>query len=609
MADRSGLPWFKSLLTRLVLISVAVAAMSVGATAWLAVQLTTRAVQAERGQVLSDDADILRELSGYAATHTSWDSVLASVRRLSHTTDRRIALTTMDGRVIADSALSKTPLPSRVSATVDPLRVDTYTEPGAQLSGIDPRAAGPYKLSGPDSTRIKEWARRYAACATKTGVKVHSVHIPSGRTIITGVDLLYGKYLRSQCSPMQTSTQTKSEAEALRDLDLRMAPCFLSDEERYGVQFLGMTLIPGWPQDEISRLPEVSTEARNCIDNARRTQLDPYVAPRAALYLGSRGQQQTVIDLSLANKAKVVGVSGLVLAVTVLLTTLTAVRLIRPLHALTQAAQLPPDNHARVAVTTRDEVGILATAFNDLAERREHVERQRKAMISDIAHELRTPLTNIRAWLEATKEELLEPDPDLMDAVHGEALQLQRIIDDLQDLAAIDAGVLKLHREPVHVQELITQVCSSHRSRSEEAGVEMHLDIPKEDIWMDVDPVRTRQVLGNLLSNAIRHTPAHGTVTISAHKRDASVVLTVQDTGEGIASGDLRHVFDRFWRAEKSRNRRTGGSGLGLSIVRQLVEAHGGTVVVSSELGVGSVFTVRLPSDETEYAQVESGMA
>lgn len=276
------------------------------------------------------------------------------------------------------------------------------------------------------------------------------------------------------------------------------------------------------------------------------------------------------------------------------MTTAVAIRLVRPLRALTAAAQQPPQQHARVAVTTKDETGYLAAAFNDLTARREQMESQRKAMVSDIAHELRTPLTNIRGWLEVTRDGLLDPDPGLIASLHDEALLLQHIIDDLQDLAAVDAGTLRLHREPVGVDELVAQVVSAHSTRAEASGIRL-LTRTDPGLWLDADPVRMRQALGNLVANALRHTTTDGTVTVIAQPAGDLAVLTVEDTGDGIAPEDLPHVFERFWRAEKSRSRRTGGSGLGLSIVRQFVEAHGGTVTADSEPGSGAVFTVRLP--------------
>ena len=298
--------------------------------------------------------------------------------------------------------------------------------------------------------------------------------------------------------------------------------------------------------------------------------------------------------MSPANKAKVVGTAGLVLAVTVAVTAVAATRLVRPLRALTEAAQQPPERHVRVPVTTRDETGILAAAFNVLTERRERLEAQRKAMGSDIAHELRSPLTNIRGWLEVTRDGVVDPDPSLLAALHEEALVLQRVIDDLRDLADADADALRLHPEPVRCDELLEQVAAVHRVAADSAGVSLRTTVEGTP-WLDADAVRMRQALGNLVSNALRHTPAGGTVTLAARRADGDVLLEVTDTGTGIEADDLPHVFDRFWRAEKSRSRRTGGSGLGLPIVRHLIAAHGGSVEAASEPGSGSVFTLRLP--------------
>ncbi|MEV1069927.1 HAMP domain-containing sensor histidine kinase [Streptomyces sp. NPDC050263] len=597
MTADAHIPWRRSLLVRLLLTSVAIAVLSVGATAWLAVQLTARAIQEERGQVLSDDSDILRRLSGYAATHADWDRVRSMVRTLARTMDRRIALTTTDGRVIADSAAAGTALPARASATVDPLRIDTYTEPGAQLSDIDPRAAGPYLLPADERAQVRKLATDRLVCMRRNGSDGSTRQIPSGRTVVTADDGEADVPL--ECADGRLSTPTPTESKALSNLTVLMSPC-LDGQPPTAPSFgrLHLDLIPGAAPlaraADYSPRPADNEQNQTCIDNARRTQLDPYVAPRADLYLGSRGRRQAGFDLSSANKTKIIGVSGLVLAATVTLTAVVAVRLVRPLRALTAAARQPPERHARVAVTTKDETGFLAAAFNELTARREQLEAQRKAMVSDIAHELRTPLTNIRGWLEVTRDGLLDPDPDLFATLHDEALQLQHIIDDLQDLAAIDAGTLRLHSEPLRADELVAQAVSAHRSRAAAADVRLltHTDT---GLWIDADPVRMRQVLANLVSNALRHTPAHGTVTLTARHSGEFVVLAVEDTGDGIAPDDLPHVFERFWRAEKSRSRRTGGSGLGLSIVRQFVEAHGGTVMAHNAPGAGAVFTIRLP--------------
>lgn len=202
---------------------------------------------------------------------------------------------------------------------------------------------------------------------------------------------------------------------------------------------------------------------------------------------------------------------------------------------------------------------------------------------------------NSRGWLEVTRDGVVDPDPALLASLHEEALVLQRIIDDLQDLAAADAGTLRLHREPVRGGDLLEQVAAAHRVAADASGVTVRTEADGAP-WLDADPVRMRQALGNLVSNALRHTPVDGTVTLTARRDGDEVVFTVSDTGAGIAPEDLPHVFDRFWRAEKSRSRRTGGSGLGLPIVRHLIAAHGGTAVAASEPGAGAAFTLRLPA-------------
>ncbi|MEU4495583.1 HAMP domain-containing sensor histidine kinase [Streptomyces sp. NPDC023998] len=595
MTPSPRIPWRKSLLVRLVLTSMAITVVSVGATSWLAVETTTRAIQEERGQVLSDDTDILRQLSGFAATHADWDGVHTLVRTLSHTMGRRIALTTETGYTIADSAAPGTALPARASATVEPLNTDTYTEPGAQLAGIDPRAVGPYLLPAAERAQVKAAAEKRLACMRRGGSNGSSRQSPSGRTVVIPHDGEASVPL--PCADAELTTATRTEEKALRELNALIVSCpGLEPWRGIPVAAAGTDFVPGSnaQASDIARRLGGGQRTQNCVESARRAQLDPYVAPRARLYLGSQGQQPAGFDLSPANKAKIVGVTGLVLAITVALTAVVAIRLVRPLRALTAAAQQPPQRHARVAVTTKDETGYLAAAFNDLTARREQMEAQRKAMVSDIAHELRTPLTNIRGWLEVTRDGLLAPDPDLIASLHDEALLLQHIIDDLQDLAAVDSGTLRLHREPVDVAELAAQVVSAHSTRAEVSGIRLSTRTDP-GLWLDADPVRMRQALGNLLANALRHTPQNGTVTLTAKQTGDLAVLTVEDTGGGIAPEDLPHVFERFWRAEKSRSRRTGGSGLGLSIVRQLVEAHGGTVTADSEPGAGAVFTIRLP--------------
>ena len=215
-------------------------------------------------------------------------------------------------------------------------------------------------------------------------------------------------------------------------------------------------------------------------------------------------------------------------------------------------------------------------------------------MVSDIAHEMRTPVSNIRGWLEAVEDGVAAPDRRLLSSLLEEATLLQHVITDLQDLAEADAGALRLHREQVYLTDLLAQVAEAHRAQADRVGVTIAVRT-EADPQVDADPVRLRQAVGNLVANAVRHTPSGGRVTISASATDAEVIVSVTDTGSGISAEDLPRVFDRFWRAEKSRSRQTGGSGLGLAIVRQLTEAHGGTVSATSTPAQGSTFTLHLP--------------
>ncbi|MFJ1807971.1 MULTISPECIES: sensor histidine kinase [unclassified Streptomyces] len=604
---RIRIPLRKRLLVRLLIASVLIAVCSVAATAWLAVTTTTRALREEQGQALADDMDILAKLSGYAATHPDWTGVRAVVRDLSARTGRRIALTTADRTPLADSAQGGTSLPPIAAATVDPLRTDTYSEPGAQLSGTDPRVVGPYRLTPLERTKLDAAAGARQRCLSRYGIDTTVTHTPSGRPVVTATDgSTTSGYASEGCGDEKFDMPMPTEERALTALQARAGGCLtragLDPEvplmfgaglsgtfDRNPSLALAVVKAAGGREEDAKAAVRA---AQTCLETARRDQLDPYVAPVAELFLGvgDSGAAPRWV-MSPANKAKLVGTAGLVLAVTAVVAT----RLVRPLRALTEAAQQPPDRHARVPVTTRDETGILAEAFNDLAERRERLEAQRKAFISDVAHELRSPLTNIRGWLEVTRDGLVEPDTALLGALHEEALVLQRVIDDLRDLAAADAGTLRLHREPVPADDLLAQVAAAHRVAADTAGVRLRTETEGAP-WLDADPVRLRQALGNLVTNAVRHTPPDGTVTLTARGDGERVALEVADTGTGIGADDLPHVFERFWRAEKSRSRRTGGSGLGLPIVRQLTVAHGGTAEAASTPGTGSVFTLRLPA-------------
>ena len=231
-----------------------------------------------------------------------------------------------------------------------------------------------------------------------------------------------------------------------------------------------------------------------------------------------------------------------------------------------------------------------------MADALEDSERQRRAMVSDVAHELRTPLANIQGHIEAMQDGLLQPDAENLGTVHQQTLHLNRLVNDLALLASAESRELSLTMEPTSIHEIVEEVIESFRPRADAASVDLSgatlADLPP----VPLDQLRIRQVLSNLIDNAIRHTPAGGSVAVSAEPRDHDVVrVVVADTGPGIPPADLPHIFDRLYRVDPSRDRATGGSGLGLTIARQLVEAHRGTIWAESTEGQGSRFGFDLP--------------
>ncbi|WSW88219.1 HAMP domain-containing histidine kinase [Streptomyces anulatus] len=642
---RARLPLRRSLLGRLLAVSALVAACSVAATAWIAVQTTSGAIKQEQGQNLTADARIYDTLLDYAARNPTWDGVGATVRELARESGRRVALTTQGRQPLADSATAATApaLPPQASAVVDPLSVDTVLAArgtdgqGTAADRIDPRAVGPFRLSAADGRTLRRTADDKVECLNRAGIASDVVVGASGRPRVQIVGNDPERALGTRCDLAALDTPTRSEQKAL-DALTGLADACLKRQGREGVQLNSdlswgdpaSSTVPGETGPLVPRVPlpapapvptprdapaedaapSVVTPERtgendraiaSCVSAARSEQLSSYVASPALLFIGDEGGATLPgFDLSPANTARIAGAAALVLALTVGASVFAGARLVRPLHALTGAAQRMRDGEQpeSVPVSGDDEVGRLAAAFNDMSAHRARLEEQRKAMVSDVAHELRTPLSNIRGWLEAAQDGLADPDPAFVSSLLEEAVLLQHIIDDLQDLAAADAGVLRLHPESVEIRELLSQVAAAHQARAENAGVTLAVTATAPGQTLRADPVRLRQAVGNLVSNAVRHTPEGGRVTLRAYAHeegDGTVLVEVADTGSGIPPEDLPHVFDRFWRAEKSRSRRTGGSGLGLAIVRKLVEAHGGTVDATSVEGEGSTFVLRLP--------------
>jgi signal transduction histidine kinase len=293
------------------------------------------------------------------------------------------------------------------------------------------------------------------------------------------------------------------------------------------------------------------------------------------------------------------GLLGVVVAAVV--TFLLSRRILSPVESLAQAARRVShgDFSQRVKANSKDEFGELAIAFNAMAEDLERTERLRRNLVADVAHELRTPLSNIQGHVEAIRDGLLPAEPATFDSIYEEVLLLARLVEDLQELTLAEAGQLTLLRQSADVVEIVRRAAVAAQPPAEARGLTIETDLPSEPAMADVDPERIGQVLRNLLSNATTHTSEGGRIIVSLKDEHDELRVTVADTGAGIPPEDLPYVFERFYRVDRSRVRATGGAGLGLTIAKRLVEAHGGTISVESELGKGSRFTFTLPKGST----------
>jgi signal transduction histidine kinase len=302
--------------------------------------------------------------------------------------------------------------------------------------------------------------------------------------------------------------------------------------------------------------------------------------------------------------------AAVMIGVALVLGVLLARLITRPVRELTTAAGKIADGDLdqRVPVRSRDELGILSAQFNQMSAGLAHATQLRRRMTADVAHDLRTPLTVIAGYLEALRDEVLKPTPERFAAMYGETRLLLHLVDDLHTLSLADAGELSLQRAPIAPRQLLERVAGAYGHVAEQGGVE--LCVYSEDSLPDLcaDVEQMTRALSNLVSNALRYTSPGGTITLSAaaETKDSEAasfvlrpspfaVIVVRDTGAGIAAEHLPSIFERFYRADASRQEATGGSGLGLAIVKSIVEAHGGQIRVESALGQGTVFTLALP--------------
>ncbi len=287
----------------------------------------------------------------------------------------------------------------------------------------------------------------------------------------------------------------------------------------------------------------------------------------------------------------------LALFIATIITIFISRRILKPLRALTEVVGrlAQGDFSQRVRISDKGEVGMLADSFNNMADSLQRAEQLRRNMVSDVAHELRSPVTNIRGQLEAIQDNILKPDDSTLSSIHEETMLLSRLIDDLQELSLAEANRLKLDMQYADIKELISVSVEAIQPKALASNISIAELAPAGLPPVNIDRHRIAQVLRNLLSNAVAHTDTGGEIQVTAREVAGFIEICVADNGEGIPAGDLINIFERFYRVDKSRNRSTGGTGLGLTIARRLVEMHGGKIRVESQLAKGSKFYFTLP--------------
>lgn len=273
--------------------------------------------------------------------------------------------------------------------------------------------------------------------------------------------------------------------------------------------------------------------------------------------------------------------------------------IVAPLRHMTSVSQHIADGHyeERVQIANHDELGQLANTFNRMAENLEQIELMRRQLIADVSHELRTPLTAIQGSMEGLLDGVLPADPETYQQIHQEAGRLARLVDDLQELSRVEAGAFPLDKKPARVDELILTTIKRLTPQAGRKNITLDADLPADLPLVSLDEARITQVLTNLISNAIQYTPEGGSVRIISRQSKDEIQVNVIDTGIGVPPEHVANLFTRFYRVDKSRSRQAGGgSGIGLTIARHLVESHDGRIWVESPgIGQGSTFSFTLP--------------
>ncbi len=585
---------------RVFLLVILVTLVGIGATASLTLRIADQRASTAAVAAYQHHQETVAALEQYGRVHGTWAGVHQVALAFSRSRGQRIRLTSADLLTVYvdtdnEAGRSARPVPADSSWPVDPNpQLPVFWPPGrpdpappaaaggagpagvarppAAAGGIGPvGVAAPAVAAGSSADRVARLAAQYRE-GSRTVACLDRLDGFRGGHAMTDAPPYLTDEVRAE-DPECTRASRSTRAETAADADAVRACGTGARTTPAGAALDNVTLI--------------------CLQDAFRERTRRWAPDQLVVHLGAAdyGPGQLLVDEALAGAAAM-----LTLALGGAL--LIARQLSRPVGRLTAAAGRLADGDldVRVPDAGKDELAELSRSFNRMAEAVQRSEERQRRLVADVAHELRTPLSNLRGYLEGLQDGVVPPSRELFASLHEETLLQRRILDDLQVLVLAEAGDLGYAKQPVDLAELARFSVTVHRAVAAEAGVELASEAPDE-VWVVADPDRLRQVLGNLLTNAIRHTGAGGRVTVRAFPADDGATLSVRDTGEGIAAADLPRVFDRFWRADPARQRATGGSGLGLTIARRIVADHGGLIGVTSAPGAGSTFSVWLPPD------------
>ena len=557
---------------RAIVVVLFVAIVASGATAWFTVRALTGAAQETVAASDRDLADVTTALQRYTATHRDWSSITPVAQKLARSTDQRVRLVDGEGRLVADSAAANpTSSSSRTPGSAAPSSSLPHAAIDARLQMPLPadRRLGQGTTARTDLNYLSKWAIQQAADAT--------ARLDQGVCVgASGAEFRLGR----DGSGWPTFTPVPPTCASLP------APA----------------VSVGGAVTWISRCHDGGGTLLACAGDYFTGRVAAQQPIAIQVYVGD---EQTPVSLPVLPAYLAAAVVALV---TILAGLLLGRGVVRPVEGVTAAARrlAGGDLTERAPARGRGELAKLATAFNQMADSLATAEERQRRLVADIAHELRSPLSTLRGYLEAIGDGIIEPTPELIASLQEEVRVQQRIIEDLQDLSLAESGALTYHRADVDVDALLAGVCRAYQQQAAARGTRLVAEPPTGPRaasdgpapTITADPARLRQVLGNLVTNALRAVAEEGgDVRLWCEQGGQRVLLHVTDNGRGMTTREAAHAFDRFWRADPARGRDTGGSGLGLAVVRQIVLDHGGDVTIHSTPGAGCDVVIALPAE------------